>query len=432
MKNIALLFAFIVGILGQSCRVSAPDGSTYDLSRLAALGTIAASDSNGLWTYTVSICSDAVNCGTASRFPVGYCQYGRVGGTDYYTNVGYLDQIFARSGGAGVELLYYESRERKTGKVIITCDPNNLVSQLSAITPTNPSMPYEFRFSSVAGCASIPVCSTTTQTGLNYDLTDFIGIPPITASDDVGLWKYSVTVCDNDIDKCDICAPAGYCQTSNAGHTFCVGNYHGNITGREDGSGVDLIYTEPTQGRVGKVSINCDPNAGLVSGITAISPPTKDGYSFTFRSYTGCPTRPPCIATSADGSVYDLDELVLQPPLTGTDDDKKWKYTVSICQNQLHCGGVNETGYCQNSVPGSGWPEAEFCVGTYESISGIDGGKGVKLIYKAPADKGGRVGTVNIACNPNGPLVSDIKVVSPDHLEGYEFNFSSRAACSKK
>jgi len=366
-----------------------------------------------------------VDCGSTTTEPTGYC--GRVGGTDYWTNVGWLDSIFPKSNGAGVELVYYEPRERKTGKVIITCDPNNLVSHLSAITPIPPSQAYEFRFSSLAGCATIPVCSATSVSGdKHYDLSDFIGLPPITASDDNGLWKYQVTVCQNEIDKCSVCDPAGYCQT-NTDFTYCVGTYNGNITGREDGSGVDLIYAEPTEGRVGKVSINCDPKAGLVSDITAISPPTKDGYTFTFNSYTGCPTRPSCTITSADGSVYDLDELVLQPPLTGTDDWNKWRYTLSVCQNKLNCGGVNDTGYCQYSVSGM---QEDFCVGTYESISGLDGGKGVQLIYKAPADKGGRAGTVNIACDPNS-LVSNIQVVSPDKVDGYQFNFGSRAACKK-
>jgi len=327
-------------------------------------------------------------------------------------------------------VIYYEPRERKTGKVIITCDPNNLVSRLSATTPTQPNQVYEFRFSSVVACATPPICTTTSALGQKYDLRDFIGLSPITSSDDVGLWKYSVSICQNDIDECDVCAPAGYCQTSTNGgpFTFCVGTYNGNITGRDDGSGVDLIYAETSQGRVGKVSINCDPKAGLVSGITAISPPTKDGYALSFTSYTGCPTRPSCLATSADGSSYDLDELVILPPLTGKDEFNRWQYTLSVCQNILNCGGVNNTGYCQNDISGVPF---EFCVGTFQSISGLDDGKGVQLIYRAPADAGGRMGKVNIACDPNGELVSNINVVSPDHLEGYEFNFSSRAACKK-
>jgi len=323
-------------------------------------------------------------------------------------------------------LIYSDPQAQRAGRVIITCDPKALVSHLTAITPENP-MNYEFRFSSVAGCSTVPPCKVESLTGEYYDLTPFIGTSPITASDDKGEYRYSVTVCQDGIPKCDICSPSGYCQTSaSQDQTYCVGTYE-NITANDDGSGVVLYYEEPIRGRKGKVRIECDPLAGLVTNITAISPPDITGYEFQFKSYAACPRISPCKVTAADGSVYDLHPLVLHAPLWGVDKENEWNYTVTICQSTLSCAGVDPAGYCQYYLD---YPDIQFCVGSYDSIQGLNNGQGVKLSYSEPRE--GRTGTISITCDPDGPVVSEITAISPENLEGYEFNFKSSAACPKK
>jgi hypothetical protein len=338
-----------------------------------------------------------------------------------------LDQTIAHPNGEGVELIYFEPREGRAGRVIISCDPNNLVSHLTAITPNDP-LNYEFRFSSIAGCSTVPPCKVESPSGLFYDLTAFIGTSPITASDDKGDWQYRVSVCQDTIPKCDICPTSGYCQTSPSGSmTYCVGTYE-NITANENGTGVVLYYEEPIDGRKGQVHITCDPQGGLVSDITAISPLDKTGYAFHFKSYAACPiSTASCKVTAADGSAYDLRPLLLHPPLSGVDQWEFWKYTVSICQDSLSCAGVDPAGYCQNRVDGSPF---EFCIGKFDSIQGLNNGIGVKLTYKEPQE--GRIGTITVTCDPNGPVVSGITAISPDNMEGYEFNFKSSAACPKQ
>jgi len=425
MYCVVVVILLIVLCEAQTCNnFVAADGSTYDLTRLASLGTISASDQNAIWTYTVSVCGNRVGCDTINT---GYCQKGTVGGRPYTVNIGYLDLTIPRQNGEGVELIY--STGGKAGRVIISCDPNNLVSHLTAITPPeNEPMNFEFRFSSIAGCSTIPPCKAESPSGEQfYDLTAFIAASPITASDDKGDYSYRVSVCQDGIPKCDICSPAGYCQTSiREGYTFCVGTYE-NITAKDDGTGVVLTYEEPIQGRRGKVQITCDPLADLVSDMTAISPSDIKGYEFNFKSYAACPiSTSTCKATAADGSAYDLRSLILHAPLWGLDEFNQWNYTVSICRDSLSCAGVDPAGYCQYYPD---FPEVEFCVGKFESIQGLNNGAGVKLTYKAPTE--GRIGTVTITCDPTGPIVSGITAISPDTIDGYEFNFKSSAACPK-
>jgi len=417
-----VLFKLFFLVCGQfPCNIVASDGSTYDLTRLAALGTISGTDSSALWTYSISVCGNKVQCGTGET--TGYCQYGVIGGRQYFFNVGYLDQTIAHPDSGGVELLYFEPTEGRSGRVFITCDPTALVSNINAITPENP-LDYEFHFSSIAGCSTVPPCKVESPSGRLYDLTDFIGTSPITVSDNVGQYQYTVSVCQNSIPNCNLCSPAGYCQTSLQGQKYCVGRYQ-NITGNADGTGVVLYYEEPQEGRKGKVIITCNPDSNLISNITAVSPSLPTDYEFRFTSYAACPAPPSCKATAPDGSSYDLAELAIHPPLWGIDSSDQWNYTISICQNILSCDNCNPAGYCQ-TTPND--PE-EYCIGTFDSIEGINQGQGVKLVYKEPID--GRLGTVTVSCNPNGTLVSDITVVSPPIKTGYQFNFKSSAACSK-
>jgi len=105
------------------------------------------------------------------------------------------------------------------------------------------------------------------------------------------------------------------------------------------------------------------------------------------------------------------------------DSKDEWNYTLSICQNLLSCGNVNPAGYCQFFRD---YPAVQYCIGTFDTIEGLNQGQGVKLTYREPVE--GRVGTVTVTCDPNGSLVSDITVVSPDIITDYEFNFKSNAA----
>jgi len=170
----------------------------------------------------------------------------------------------------------------------------------------------------------------------------------------------------------------------------------------------------------------CDPVAWLVTDITAVSPDSLQGYEFYFRSYAACSLNSPgsCRITASDGSIYDLSAL-RSSPISAIDSAKIWTYTLSICGNQIKCKDTN-AGYCQTGNPGSG-PQS-YSVGNYGQITGKPEGKGVDLMYWDVID--GRVGHVNITCNPGGPLVSDTVAISPTNILEYEFKFSSSAACA--
>jgi len=422
-----IIHTFLLPVICQKpCTFIAEDGSTYDLTRLASLGTISGTDSDALWTYAISICANAVTCGTTTE--TGYCQYGNIGGREFYNNVGYLDQVLPKKNGEGVELVYFAPQEQRAGKVIITCNPNALIADITAITPPpeNP-LGFEFRFSSIAGCSTVTPCSVETGSHV-YDLSDFIGVSSITALDDMGEWQYTVSICADKIPNCDVCSKSGYCQTSKQSpdYTYCVGTFK-NISGNADGTGVVLYYDEPLRGRKGQVHITCDPQAGLVSDITAISPPELTGYAFYFKSYAACPTPPDslCKVTSPDGKNYKLDALMLHEPISGEDLTNYWKYTVSVCQNSLSCADIEPAGYCQYRI---GSEDFQFCVGAFKSIEGLNDGKGVVLTYEEPIE--GRIGKLTINCNPGGDLVSNISVFSPpEEKTDYRFSFDSSAAC---
>lgn len=131
--------------------------------------------------------------------------------------------------------------------------------------------------------------------------------------------------------------------------------------------------------------------------------------------------------TSKDGSSYDISILQTLGPLSGTDSENKWHYTVSICEDALtSCDICSEAGYCQKGK-GNEDQDVTFCIGKYVGITGYDQGRGVELLYNEPVV--GRVGKVIIHCNPGGPIVSNITVVSPSSITGYEFHFDSSAAC---
>jgi len=137
--------------------------------------------------------------------------------------------------------------------------------------------------------------------------------------------------------------------------------------------------------------------------------------------------RPACTAVAPDGSTYNLYALVLHAPINGTDKDNHWKYQISVCQNSLSCGNIDPAGYCQYYV---NYEPFQFCIGSYDGIVGLNEGKGVQLVYKEPIE--GRIGTVNIKCDPSGSLVSNVEAISPDKITDYVFSFSSSAACDTR
>jgi len=220
--------------------------------------------------------------------------------------------------------------------------------------------------------------------------------------------------CNND------CPFAGYCQNGERG-TYCVGTYQPEqIIGLPGGNGVILEYSEPRIGRLGRVFAMCDPVAWLVTDITAVSPTDLKGYEFYFLSYDACSITSPqsCKITASDGSAYDLSALQ-GSPISATDKENLWTYTVSVCSNQVLCKD-SPAGYCQTG------PQI-YSVGNFGQITGKPDGKGVDLMYWDTNN--GRVGHVNITCNPGGPLVGDKVAISPSNILEYEFNFSSSAAC---
>jgi len=430
MKCLVLsLLVFISFVVCQppTCSVTSNDGSSYDISELSRIGPIRASGQDDDWTYSVSICNNMIPCNICSE--AGYCQMGK---SLTYCVGTYNGQITGMPHGAGVELVYQEPVQGRMGRVFIYCYPNGpLVSDITAISPDKVTG-YEFHFYSRAACSKIPTypCTATASDGSSYDLIPLRDHGTLTASGDDGSWVYSVSVCRDAIQCNDDCPQAGYCQSRQqpTPQSYCVGTYQQDkITGQTGGDGVVLTYQEPKLGRAGRVIITCDPFVGLVSDITAISPEKITDYEFYFRSYAACSRTSPssCRTTTSDGLTYDLSALKSQIPINGTDSSNVWTYSLSVCGNQIQCGS-SSSGYCQNGVI-DGIPQT-FNVGIYGKIAGNtkEEGEGVELLYWSTED---RIGRVVIKCNPGGPLVSDKVVVSPPVKSGYEFHFSSSAAC---
>jgi len=136
-------------------------------------------------------------------------------------------------------------------------------------------------------------------------------------------------------------------------------------------------------------------------------------------------TVPACGAIASDGSVYDLELLKSAGVISQIDNQNLWTYTISICQNIIKCDICPGAGYCQSGTLG-GKPYV-YCIGLLGSIRGLDGGAGVELIYTEPT--GGRIGTVKIGCDRNGPLVSNKRAISPQKVTDYQFLFNSSTAC---
>jgi len=134
----------------------------------------------------------------------------------------------------------------------------------------------------------------------------------------------------------------------------------------------------------------------------------------------------PTTFVSSDGYVYDLSSLISQNPISQIDDQNLWTYRIAICQNNIACDVCTGAGYCQSGVLGG--KNYVYCIGMIDKgLSGIAGGKGVKLVYTEST--GGRIGTVTINCVPGGALVANKKVISPQKVTDYEFIFDSSAAC---
>jgi len=410
------------------CTVTATDGSLYDLSALVAQGPIVGTGNHAIWTYTVAICQNIIPCNVCVE--AGYCQSGIVDGQESINCVGTFDkeQIRGQPGGQGVELVYQEPTYGRIGRVIIRCDEGGpLVSRITALTPDKVTG-YEFHFFSSAACSIAPIypCIATAADGSSYDLSVLRDHGPLSATGDDGLYAYAVSVC-RDANPCnDECPEAGYCQhrVQPPLVNFCVGTYvPDKILGQEGGNGVTLFYEEPKLGRIGKIFAECDALGPLVSDITAVSPSTIDGYEFYFKSYAACSEVSPdtCTVTAADGTRYDLTAIRAQGTISQIDNAGLWTYTISVCSNSIPCNNCPSAGYCQTG------DSYTYCVGTFRQIIGKPGGAGVELVYWEPE---GRLGRVDITCNPGGPLVSEKRVISPTEVTGYEFLFRSSAACA--
>eukprot|EP01123_Difflugia_compressa_P009742 TRINITY_DN331_c0_g1_i1.p1 TRINITY_DN331_c0_g1~~TRINITY_DN331_c0_g1_i1.p1 ORF type:complete len:259 (-),score=40.00 TRINITY_DN331_c0_g1_i1:46-822(-) len=141
-------------------------------------------------------------------------------------------------------------------------------------------------------------CSTTAPDGSKYNLDALANFGYINGVDDKNEWNYTVKVCGDTIpciqtNDPNVCSSgAGYCQHSNTlSQTYCVGLYIPPMVGLDNGAGVQLIYQSPRQGRMGVVTITCNPGGPLVSGVVAISPFVVSGYKFYFNSSAACPYR---------------------------------------------------------------------------------------------------------------------------------------------
>jgi len=123
---------------------------TYDLSALKTQTPITATDSANLWTYSLSVCGNQIQCAGNS---VGYCQTGVIGGVPETYGIGIYGQMIGKTKeeGEGVELVYW-SNEDRIGRVIIRCNVGGpLVSDKVVISPPDKSG-YEFHFNSSVAC----------------------------------------------------------------------------------------------------------------------------------------------------------------------------------------------------------------------------------------------------------------------------------------
>jgi len=152
----------------QDCTANAPDGGSYDLRLLREEGIIFQRDlETGIgWNFFISICQNLINncsnCGNA-----GYCQNGTLLGRVHTYCVGTFVSIVGLSGGAGVNLTYFNPTEGRKGVVSIRCTPGApLISNKRAITPSRIDG-YQFFFDSSAACVSCAHsnCNSCTTSG---------------------------------------------------------------------------------------------------------------------------------------------------------------------------------------------------------------------------------------------------------------------------
>jgi len=124
----------------------------YDLTSLMAQGPITQIDAANLWTYTIVICQNNINCDKCLK--AGYCQTGTLGGKLYTYCVGSIEEgeMTGIPDGKGAILEYDEPLHGgRIGKVIINCVPGALVANKVAISPAKVT-DYTFTFDSSAGC----------------------------------------------------------------------------------------------------------------------------------------------------------------------------------------------------------------------------------------------------------------------------------------
>jgi len=151
-----VLTALFVSVFCQpdkiSCKFTASDGYMYDLTPLMAQGPIAQIDSDNMWTYTVSICQNNINCDKCPK--AGYCQTGTLGGTLYTYCIGTIDEgeMTGIPDGKGAILEYDEPLHGgRIGKVVVNCVPGALVANKIAFSPKAVT-DYKFTFDSGFGC----------------------------------------------------------------------------------------------------------------------------------------------------------------------------------------------------------------------------------------------------------------------------------------
>jgi len=136
-------------------------------------------------------------------------------------------------------------------------------------------------------CVGTYACIVTGSA--TYDLST---IPNVVGLDQDAQWSYTVSPCLNNIPCAAPCTSpgAGYCQfnVQNPSTIFCIGT---SVSAKEKagGGGVEIRYRDEQDDRTGVVTINCDPAATTPTNIKAVSPVTKDGYTFSFSSAAACP-----------------------------------------------------------------------------------------------------------------------------------------------
>jgi len=122
-------------------------------------------------------------------------------------------------------------------------------------------------------------------TGLKYNISAVVGkeLRLVNFKYDT---VYRTTICKNSYEDCGLCTGlAGFCQNT-AIFDDCLGKFThvGQLPNGQNG--VEILYTGGDYDASARIQLNCDPNAGDIEGLHAIS---ENYRNMIARSKHACP-----------------------------------------------------------------------------------------------------------------------------------------------